>query len=142
MKTATVLFLAMLAGGASAEGTSAPPPDAPQMAGDCMHGGPGGHHRKGHHGKGRHMQKLQEELGLDDAKSAEVEKVFRAHRDKHRAEREARMQAMHAELRGELAKVLTPEQLAKFDGMHEERMRKRAEWRERRQERREGAPAQ
>lgn len=66
----------------------------------------------------RMLDKMSRELGLDERQKEAVKAVFDAHGEEirvlHRQTRD-RMDSMRKGIRGELAKVLTPEQLAKFD---------------------------
>jgi len=112
--SATVAFAQTPAGG--------PPPDAP----------PGFGHGRG----GSPVEHLTQELSLTDAQAAQVKQIFEAQRSKMETERaqfeasgtrptREEMQAHHdqmdAELRQQLAGVLTPEQLTKFDELRKRR---------------------
>src|SRR5262245_43975574 len=80
--------------------------------------------------RGPPIERLTKDLGLNESQQAEVKRIFEAQRarmDADRAQFEAsgtrpsreEMRAKHeqadAEIRQQLAAVLTPEQLAKFD---------------------------
>lgn len=79
---------------------------------------------------GRMIEHLSRELKLDPSQKEAVRAVFEARRgqaEAMRKEHEARFEAMRVEVRAELAKVLRPEQLARFDELaarREHRMRR------------------
>lgn len=87
-------------------------------------------HGPEHHGP--MMGRLAEKLGLDEQQKAQVEPILKNHFDRVREQ----MQAMHEALRRDLAEVLTDEQLAKFDEMHERRQVRLQERMKRARERR------
>src|SRR5262245_54777093 len=78
------------------------------------------------------VERLAKDLNLDAAQTAQVQAIFEAQHAKMEAERaqfessgqrpsredmQARHEQMNAELRAQLANVLTAEQLAKFDAL-------------------------
>lgn len=90
----------------------------------------------GHGGDGpknpeKHMEKMTENLGLSPEQRDKVKVLM----DEHHARREAQRNAMHEEMRASLAKVLTPEQMAKFDQMHADRKDKSESKKDRKEER-------
>lgn len=87
-------------------------------------------HDPEHHGP--MMGRLAEKLGLDEQQKAKVDAIMQDHFERVREQ----MQAMHESLRDDLAEVLTDEQLAKFDELHEQRRARFKERMERRRERR------
>ncbi len=118
MKLPTFLLAALAAGTlAWADQPSGPPPGGPSR------GGPP-------------IERLAQDLGLDSSQTAQLKAILdaqRARMDSERAQIEAsgtrpsreEMQAKHermdAELKQQLATVLTPEQLAKFEQMRPRR---------------------
>lgn len=85
-----------------------------------------------HGGTERLVQKFARELRLDDAQTAHVRSVLESKRAQVRALREEtrpRYEALRAASKAEIAKVLTPDQLARFEELE-------AEWRVRREARR------
>ena len=106
-----------------------------------------GHRHKGDHRMHveQHMARLTEKLDLSDDQALQVQQIFERAREQFprgerkargeerpskeemqqfRAERQARRDAMHQYLVGELSAVLSPEQLQKFETLHEERQRR------------------
>ncbi|MFA6030477.1 MAG: hypothetical protein WC969_11535 [Elusimicrobiota bacterium] len=79
---------------------------------------------------GRMIDHLSRELKLDAEQQEAVRAVFEARRgqaEKMRRDNEARFEVIRVEVRAELAKVLRPEQLARFDELaarRERRMRR------------------
>jgi Spy/CpxP family protein refolding chaperone len=113
MKRPTFLLAALAAGSlAFADPPAGPPPG-------MSRGGPP-------------IERLTQDLGLDSNQAAQVKAIFEQQRAKMEAERaqfessgtrpsrddmHARHELANAELRAQLAAVLTPEQLAKFDAL-------------------------
>ena len=82
------------------------------------------------------IEKIAQELGLDETQKAEVQKIFATERAKHESERaqadssgvrptpeemQAKMAERDLELTQQLSGVLTADQLAKFKALQEER---------------------
>lgn len=67
-----------------------------------------------------HQQRVIEALKLNEQQAGEVRKIFEEVRPQLDALRQQRKE-IHAKVRDRLKAVLTPEQLQKFDQMHEER---------------------
>lgn len=59
----------------------------------------------------RHMDRMAEKLELTDTQRTQVAELMKAHHE--------RMQAAREQLHEDLKKLLTPEQAAKLDAMHE-----------------------
>lgn len=76
-------------------------------------------HKGGEHPRGPHVERLAEKLEL----SAQQQQQMRALFEEQREQREA----MRAQMRGKVAEVLTPDQLAKMDAMREQYREKRKE---------------
>lgn len=86
---------------------------------------------KGPPGAGRMIEELKTELGLTDAQVEQLRPILKKHMEAIKALRDdeslgreqkhAKMQELRKELLAELAKVLTPEQLAKFEEMRKNR---------------------
>ena len=108
----TVLFLALAASSFALANPPGPPPG-------MSRGGPP-------------IERLTQDLGLDANQAAQVKTIFEQQRAKMEAERaqfessgtrptreemHARHEQANAELRAQLANVLTAEQLAKFDAL-------------------------
>jgi hypothetical protein len=81
-------------------------------------------HRDGKPGDGEYVAR---QLGLDDAQQEQVRKIFadtHAQRESimgsaaSREERHAKMTALHAGVREKMAKILSADQLRRFDDMH------------------------
>lgn len=105
--------------------------------------GPGhGHHRE-------HLNRVAEELGLDDTQREQFATIMREQhqqvREMRRSMRDqgikrdseearAHREAMHAQVRERLGTVLTAEQLERFDALRHERMQRKLERRERHRE--------
>jgi Spy/CpxP family protein refolding chaperone len=70
----------------------------------------------------KRTEKLKEKLGLSDEQAAQVKSIYESKKDK--------MEALKTETDGQVSAVLTPEQNAKYDAL-------KAEWKEKREERRE-----
>ena len=119
------LILATLAASASVVFAQTP-------AGGAPDGRPGFGHGRG----GSPVEHLTKELSLTDAQAAQVKQIFETQRSMMDAERaqydasgtrpsreemHARHEQRDAELRQQLAGVLTPEQLTKFDEMRKHR---------------------
>lgn len=64
----------------------------------------------------RRMERLDERLGLTEEQKPKVEAILREQREK--------IQAVRQETRKRLKEVLTPEQLEKFERLHEERKKR------------------
>lgn len=79
--------------------------------------------KPGEHSRGPHIERLAERLELSEEQQAKMRTLF----EEQRAQREA----MRAQMRGKMAEVLSPEQLAKMDAMRdkhrEHRKHKRAQ---------------
>lgn len=73
----------------------------------------------GAHMRGAHVERLAERLELNDEQQAKVRALFEEQRAQH--------QAMREQMRGKMAEVLTPEQLAKMEAMREQRREHREE---------------
>jgi Spy/CpxP family protein refolding chaperone len=71
---------------------------------------------KGHKGKGpeQRLERMSEHLDLTPEQREQVKQAFEANKAKHEGAREA----MHADMKASLAKILSQEQMAKFDEMH------------------------
>jgi Spy/CpxP family protein refolding chaperone len=97
---------------------------------------PGEPARGGMHRGGAPMERMAEELGLDDTQKAEVKRIVQEQRARNQAERknyaasgqrptreemQATRQRHEEELTLALSSVLTAEQLEKFKAMHAER---------------------
>jgi Spy/CpxP family protein refolding chaperone len=82
------------------------------------------------------VEKMAQELGLDETQKAQVKKIFESERAKHESERSqalssgtrptpeemrAKMAENELELTQQLSSVLTADQLAKFKALQEER---------------------
>jgi len=95
-----------------------------------------------HGGSGRHMDRVTQELNLNDKQAAEVKQIMQEQREKGRAlwdqaagdkeKMRGQMDALHQETMTRLGKVLNADQMAKMQKMHEERM---ANWKDRRGDR-------
>ena len=77
----------------------APPPPPSEMGPD---------HGKQH---GRHMEMVAKELGLSNEQKGRMKDIFE--------EQRVKMKAIHEETRTRLRSVLTPEQLTKFESLHQ-----------------------
>ena len=77
----------------------APPPPPSEMGPD---------HGKQH---GRHMEMVAKELGLNSEQKGRMKDIFE--------EQRVKMKAIHEETRTRLRAVLTPEQLTKFESLHQ-----------------------
>lgn len=59
---------------------------------------------------GQKIERLTRELGLDAEQKTKVESLFKEKKEKYKA--------LHEETRGQLQKILTPEQMTKLDEIH------------------------
>ncbi|CAA9891276.1 conserved exported hypothetical protein [Candidatus Methylobacter favarea] len=66
---------------------------------------------------GQKIERLTQELGLNPEQKTQVEAVFK--------EKKAKYKALHEETRGQLQKILTPEQMTKLDDIHKRRHEQR-----------------
>lgn len=80
-------------------------------------GGPGGPDMAQKHEK--MLEQLDQKLDLTDEQAARVKAVFDAAQQKH--------QAVHDETQKALGGILSPEQMQKFEQLHQERMEKMRE---------------
>ncbi len=88
----------------------------------------------------RQLERLNEILLLSPEQSTKVEGILKdTHSqrqqllEEQRPQREAmrqQMQGLHENTRTQLVEVLTPEQMARFDAMHEERMNRMNSWKD------------
>jgi Spy/CpxP family protein refolding chaperone len=85
--------------------------------------------------------KLTEKLGLEENQVEAVQQVMSEQKEKRRdlfqANRDSmkeQMDGLHNETKDKLSSVLSPEQMAKFEELHAERMEKREQRREKRME--------
>ena len=88
----------------------------------------------GDRGHERQMERLTEELQLDDGQAKQVQAIMKEQHEKMRAlwdsakgdkeQVKAQASALHEETKARLGKVLNAEQMAKMDKKHEERMAK------------------
>ena len=70
----------------------------------------------------RHMDKVAQELNLTDQQKPQVQAIMKSQMEKMRAlreQQEAQMKQLHESMQGELAKVLTPDQMTKLKSMHD-----------------------
>lgn len=66
----------------------------------------------GVHMRGAHVERLAERLELNDEQQAKVRALFEEQRAQH--------ESMREQMRGKMAEVLTPEQLAKMEAMRDQ----------------------
>lgn len=66
----------------------------------------------------RHMDRMTERLELTDAQRQQVEELMKAHHARTQAARDE-IKRSHEQMRNDMRAVLTPEQAAKLDAMHE-----------------------
>ena len=70
----------------------------------------------------RHMEKVAQELNLNDQQKQQFDSIMKANMEKMRAlreQQEAQMKQLHESALADLSKVLTPEQMTKFKDMHQ-----------------------
>lgn len=90
----------------------------PEPFGFSMMGGRGGDLMM--RGPELRIDRLAESLGLTDSQRKEIDTVFELRRDrlrKFREEANGRFEAEQKEIRAQIEKILTPEQLKRFDEM-------------------------
>ena len=71
--------------------------------------------------------RLAEKLNLEESQVEPVKQIMQEQHEKRREMMKKNMAALHDETRERLTKVLTPEQLKKFDEMHAQKMEKMKE---------------
>ena len=71
-----------------------------------------GQSQQGNSSPAHRVERMTQELGLSEDQQSKVEAIFNAQKEK--------MKAIHAETRTSLQSVLTQEQMAKFDEMHQQ----------------------
>lgn len=76
-------------------------------------------HERGEHSRGPHVERLAERLELNEEQQAKVRALFE--------EQKAQHEAMRAQMRGKIAEVLTPDQLANMDAMRDKHREMRTE---------------
>ena len=69
-------------------------------------------YERGEHARGPHVERLAERLELSAEQQEKVRTLFE--------EQQAQREAMRAQMRGKMAEVLTPDQLAKMDAMRDQ----------------------